>query len=197
MNFLRPRRLATGALSLLLVTTAATVARAQGTLAGTVTVQGTGTPLQEARIIVLNTSLFTTSGPDGKYTIRGIPAGPIDVRVIRVGYLEQKKSVAISNGQTAALDFTMAQAVVQLAEVVTTATGEQRRVEVGNAVENVSVSKLTESAPIRSVAAEGPFTTSMFSMSSGLMSPRREKFEPPLPNAAELLFDDRRIPSMM
>ena len=152
MTFLRPRRLATGALSSLLLTTAAAIVHAQGTLAGTITVQGAGTPLQEARIIVLNTSLFATSGPDGKYTIRGVPAGPIDVRVIRVGYQEQKKTAEIGNGQTVTLDVAMTQAVVQLAEVVTTATGEQRRVEVGNAVENVSVSKLTESAPIRSVA---------------------------------------------
>ena len=64
--------------------------------------------------------------------------------MIRVGYQEQKKSVRIVDGQTATLDFVMSTSVVQLQEVVTTATGEQRRVEVGNAVENISVSKLTE-----------------------------------------------------
>jgi TonB-linked SusC/RagA family outer membrane protein len=152
MNFLRPRRLATGMASLLLLATSAAIARAQGTLAGTVTTQGASTPLQEARIIVLNTSLFATSGPDGKYIIRGVPAGTAEIRVIRVGYQEQKKSVMITNGQTTTLDFAMGQVVVQLAEVVTTATGEQRRVEVGNAVENVSVSKLVQDAPIRNVA---------------------------------------------
>ena len=152
MNFSRPRRLASGIMPLVLLTTAATVASAQGTIAGTVTEQGAGTPLQEARVIVLNTSLFATSGPDGKFVIRGAPAGALDVRVIRVGYQEQKKSVRVDNGQTAALDFAMTKAIVQLQEVVTTATGEQRRVEVGNAVENISVSKLTEQAPIRNVA---------------------------------------------
>jgi hypothetical protein len=48
-----------------------------------------------------------------------------------------------------------------------------------------------------SVAADGPFTISTFSMSSGLMSPSREKLLPPLPNAVEPLLADMRMPSMM
>jgi TonB-linked SusC/RagA family outer membrane protein len=135
-----------------LLTTVATVATAQGTLTGRVTAQGSGEGIQDARVIILGTSLFTTTQADGKYTVRGVRAGTAEVRVLRVGFAEQKKSVAILDGQTATLDFQMAQTVVQLQEVVTTATGEQRRVEVGNAVENISVSKLTESAPIRSFA---------------------------------------------
>ena len=46
----------------------------------------------------------------------------------------------------------MSTTVVQLQEVVTTATGQQRRVEIGNAVENVSVSTLTQTAPVRTLA---------------------------------------------
>ena len=79
-------------------------------------------------------ALAKASGPDGKYSIKGIPAGTAEVRIIRVGYQEQKKSVTITDGGTATLDFAMSATVVQLQEVVTTATGEQRRVEVGNAV---------------------------------------------------------------
>jgi TonB-linked SusC/RagA family outer membrane protein len=138
-------------ISAALLTTASAIAAAQGTLTGSVTAQS-GEPLQEARVIVVGTSRFTTTAPDGKYTIRGVPAGTAEVRVIRVGYTEQKKSVTIIDGQTATLNFVMTQTVIQLQEVVTTATGEQRRVEVGNAVENISVSKLTETAPIRSFA---------------------------------------------
>src|SRR4051812_47721512 len=130
MRNLRLRGLATAALSALMLTTAAAVAAAQGgTLQGTVTAANGG-PLQEARVIVLGTSLFGSTGPDGKYVIRRVPAGHADVRIIRVGYQEQKKAVAILDGQNATLDVVMNQTVVQLQEVVTTATGEQRRVEV-------------------------------------------------------------------
>ncbi len=152
MTSMRLRGLAIGASCAALVMTAAVVAQAQGTITGTVTAGDSPGPLQDARVIILGTSRFGSTGPDGKYTIRGVPAGTADVRVIRVGYQEQKKAVRVLDGQTATLDFVMPRSVVQLEEVVTTATGEQRRVEIGNAVENVAVGKLTESAPIRGVS---------------------------------------------
>ena len=64
-----------GAVPLALMMGAASVAAAQGgTLTGTVTAQAGGTPLQEARVIIIGTSLFSTTGPDGKFTIRRVPA---------------------------------------------------------------------------------------------------------------------------
>lgn len=151
MEFERPRSLVVCAISAALLTTTAAIAAAQGTLTGTVTAQG-GTPLQDARVLVVGTSFSTTTSPDGKYTLRRVPVGTADLRVLHVGYQEQKKSVRIIDGQTATLDFVMPISVVQLQEVVTTATGEQRRVEVGNAVENVSVSSLIKDAPVRTIS---------------------------------------------
>ena len=104
MRLMRLSSLAVGAAALALLTTTATVAAAQGgTLSGTVTATGTSAPLQEARVIVVGTSLVGLTGPDGKYTIRRLPAGTAEIRVIRVGYQEQKKSVRILDGQTATL----------------------------------------------------------------------------------------------
>jgi TonB-linked SusC/RagA family outer membrane protein len=149
---MRHRGLAIGAMSIALLATVSAVSQAQGTLTGTVTAESGGTPLQEARVILVGTSLVGSTGPDGKFRVVRVPAGTAEVRVIRVGYSEMKKSVRIVDGQTATLDFAMTQSVVQLAEVVTTATGEQRRVEVGNAVENLSVAAITEVAPVRTIS---------------------------------------------
>jgi TonB-linked SusC/RagA family outer membrane protein len=135
----------------LLLSATAAAASAQGTISGTVTAEGTGAPLPEVRVLVTGTSLFASTGPDGKYTVRRVPAGTVEINVLHVGYQAQKKSVRVLDGQTATLDFAMKQSVVQLEEVVTTATGEQRRVEIGNAVDNLSVSKLTEAEPIRNL----------------------------------------------
>lgn len=152
MMLMRPGGLVRGTVIAVLLTTGAAVAAAQGTLTGAVTAQGAATPLQDVRVQIVGTALTTVTGPDGKYIIRRIPEGTAEVRVLRVGYQEQKKAVRILDGQTATLDFAMTQSIVQLQEVVTTATGEQRRVEVGNAVENIAVSKLTQEAPIRNFA---------------------------------------------
>src|SRR5262249_57645336 len=100
----------------------------------------------------VGTSLFGTTGPDGKYKISKVPVGTAELRVLHVGYQEQKKSVRVLEGQTATLDFAMSSTVVQLDEVVTTATGEQRRAEVGNAVDNISIASLTQTAPVRTLS---------------------------------------------
>ncbi|HEV8498751.1 MAG TPA: TonB-dependent receptor, partial [Gemmatimonadaceae bacterium] len=127
---------------------AASAAAQQATVTGRITDQASGQPIQEARIIVLGTSQFTSSAADGKYTVRNVPVGNVDIRVIRVGYTEQKKSVRTTAGESVTLDFTMTQTVVRLEEVVTTATGEQRRTELGNAVSSLDVSKIVANAPI-------------------------------------------------
>jgi TonB-linked SusC/RagA family outer membrane protein len=120
----------------------------QATITGRITDQASGQPVQEARILVIGTSLFTSSGVDGRYTLRNVPPGQTEVRVLRVGFQEQKRAVTTTAGQTATLDIAMKQTVVQLDEVVTTATGQQRRTELGNAVTNLDATKLVANAPI-------------------------------------------------
>lgn len=137
-----------------LVTFASQVALAQGaTISGKVAAQGSGEVLPESRVIVVGTSLFTSTGADGRYTLRNVPAGTYDLRVLRVGYTEQKKSVTVTAGQALTVDFDMAAAIIRLAEVVTTATGEQRRVELGNSVTSVNVTERTATAPVTDVAS--------------------------------------------
>jgi TonB-linked SusC/RagA family outer membrane protein len=123
-------------------------AYAQASIAGRVTAQGTGEGLPEARVILVGTSLFGSTGPDGRFTLRNVPAGTHEVRVIRVGYQEQKKPITVATGETTALDFVLTPVVVRLQEVVTTATGETRRVELGNSIPSIDVAQLTQQAPI-------------------------------------------------
>lgn len=124
----------------------------QATITGKVTAQAGGAPLPDARVYVVGTTLGGATNSEGVYTIRGVPAGNVDIRVLRVGYQEQKKSIAVTAGQTSTLDFAMVVAVVQLQEIVTTATGQQRRVEIGNTVATLGdVSKVVETSPVTSI----------------------------------------------
>jgi TonB-linked SusC/RagA family outer membrane protein len=125
---------------------------AQGTVSGRVIAQQSGEPLPESRIAVVGTSLVGSTGADGRYVIRNVPSGAWVVRVLRVGYQEQKKSVTMTSGQNATLDFGLEAAIVKLTEVVTTATGEQRRVELGNSVSTIDVSARAQTAPATSMA---------------------------------------------
>jgi hypothetical protein len=104
-------------------------------------------------VYLVGSSLSVATNAEGRYALRGVPPGYAEVRVIRVGYQEQKKSITLAAGTAATLDFTMKQAVVQLQEIVTTATGQQRRSEIGNTISTLGdVSKKVEESPITDIS---------------------------------------------
>jgi TonB-linked SusC/RagA family outer membrane protein len=142
--------------SLMLLVAMATSARSQqapGSLTGRDTDAGTSQPVSDARVMVTGTAIGTSTNADGHYTLPRVPAGAVDIRVIRVGYRQQTKPITVIAGQSSTLDFAMTQTIVQLAEIVTTATGLQRRTEIGNAVSTLGdVSKKVEQTPIKNVA---------------------------------------------
>jgi TonB-linked SusC/RagA family outer membrane protein len=73
------------------------------------------------------------------------------VRVLRVGYTEQKKSVTVAPGASVTVDFVLEPAIVKLQEIVTTATGQQRKVELGNTVAVIDASKKVAEMPIHTM----------------------------------------------
>src|SRR5512146_1863072 len=123
----------------------------QATISGQVTTIG-GQPLADARVFLVGTALGAATNQEGRYTLRNVPAGTGVVRVIHVGHQEQKKSVNVASGVTLTLDFTLTPAVVQLQEIVTTATGEQRKVELGNSISTLGdVGHRVETSPVTDV----------------------------------------------
>ncbi len=115
-----------------------------GGISGRVTDQTTGTGLEAARIILTGTTRIATSNRDGQYAFRGVPAGTYQLRVLRVGYRPEVQSATVAEAQTVTLDFSMTPAPVQLDELVTTATGEQRKLEIANAVSTIDVAAVAK-----------------------------------------------------
>lgn len=123
------------------------------TVSGTVTVRGTQAPVPTARVMVVGTSIAAATDAAGHYTLRNVPAGPRSIRVNSIGFQEQTKPVTVTPGTAVTLDFVLTQVPLQLEQVVTTATGIQRRVEIGNAVSTVNAAKRTQTAPVTDVAS--------------------------------------------
>jgi TonB-linked SusC/RagA family outer membrane protein len=137
--------------ALSLFVASAGAAQAQGTsITGRVTEEG-GRPVDQVQVNVVGSTLGALTNAEGRYTIRGMPAGTHVVRALRVGYSEQKKTVTVNTGEAATADFTLTTVAISLAPVVTTATGDQRRVEIGNAVANVKAAEIVDNAPIRTI----------------------------------------------
>ncbi|HVT39314.1 MAG TPA: TonB-dependent receptor plug domain-containing protein, partial [Gemmatimonadaceae bacterium] len=150
MNRFTPwlRRLERTIIVLVLVVTSATIAAAQNGTLGISVIEAGGRPVFQAQVSVVNTNLGGLTGADGKLLLRGVAVGPHQVRVLRVGYAEQKKEVTVTDQGTVAVEFTLSPVAISLTPVVTTATGETRRVELGNSVSTIDAGKLTETSPI-------------------------------------------------
>ncbi len=129
---------------------AATLAAQPATLTGRVTTSAAA-PLGDTRVVIVGTTLGAMTNADGRYTIRGVPAGTVDVRVTRLGYQEVKQPATLTAGGTTTLNFTMTASAVQLNEMVVTATGVQRRAEIGNSVSIISVADRVKETPIHSM----------------------------------------------
>jgi TonB-linked SusC/RagA family outer membrane protein len=118
---------------------------------GTVSVlvrDAAGTPLSQVQVAIVNTLLGSQTGEDGRATIRGVPPGPQTVRALRIGYAEQKGSVTVAAGGVATIELTLQTVAVNLSAVVSTATGQARRVEVGNAIPTIDAAAETRLKPI-------------------------------------------------
>ena len=152
MRSSRSGALRRAALVALGVMISAHVAFAQvGTITGRVTDLRTGRPLDQAQVNVIGTPFGGMTNADGQYTIRAVPPGTVQVRAQRIGYQEQKKPGTVEANAAATLDFAINPVSVSLAPVVVTATGEIRRVEMGNSIGNIDATKVVESSSIRNL----------------------------------------------
>jgi TonB-linked SusC/RagA family outer membrane protein len=123
-------------------------AGAQGTITGRVTDAANGQVVPSAQVIVVGSTIATQTNNDGQYTLRSVPVGSVELRVLRVGYVEARQKVTVSSGQTATADVQMRAVPITLNPVVSTATGEQRRIEVGNAIAQVNAAEIVQKSAI-------------------------------------------------
>ena len=126
-----------------------------GVVQGRVTEVGSGQPVPGAQVSVPGAGgarLGAVSDNQGRYVVRGVPAGAITVRVARIGYTPQTVTVTVPNEGAATADVALARAATQLEEVVATATGLQSRREVGAATATLKVDSVAGEAPATSVS---------------------------------------------
>ena len=116
---------------------ATATAQATGTISGRVTDLENGQPIVAAQVSIGGTPMGRATGDDGRYVITGVTAGSVTVTVRRIGYQQQTRTVAVRASATVTVDVSLPKSSVSLVGVVVTATGEERKKEVGNAVTTV------------------------------------------------------------
>src|SRR5215207_7424623 len=87
-----------------------------GTIRGTVT-DSSGSALANASVTVEGLELRASSGNQGQYEIRGVPAGRRTVRVRLIGYRSATGSVTVAAGAEVRRNFTLGRSAVELAPI--------------------------------------------------------------------------------
>ncbi|HEX2722471.1 MAG TPA: SusC/RagA family TonB-linked outer membrane protein [Gemmatimonadaceae bacterium] len=140
------------ALALITALPGALRAQSTGTITGRLTEAGTGRPLQGARVTVVGSTVAVPVTANGTYTIRGVAPGRVELRALAIGHDSQKQAVTVVAGQSATADFSLPVVPVYLSDVVTTATGEQRRLEVGTDIARLNAAELTATQPVKNIS---------------------------------------------
>lgn len=143
----RLQRLAAYALAVVSASAAAVIlapgvlqAQATGVIRGTVTAEGSNTPIEGAQVSLVGNPRFARTDAAGVYRLGGMPVGVAMVRVLRIGYVGQTKSVTVAGGGTHTVDFVLKTAALSLDAVVVTGTAaEARKKEVGNAMATIDM----------------------------------------------------------
>src|SRR4051812_46179822 len=147
------RRLRALASSVLMLVVSAMALGAQATVTGRITSAERGTGIARARVIALGTTTSAITTEDGRFTLRNLPSGRVDIQALAVGHKPMKKTVTLNGGDSTSLNFELVESMVQLPDVVVSATGElARRVELGNAISTLgNVANNVETKPINNI----------------------------------------------
>ncbi|MDF1503078.1 SusC/RagA family TonB-linked outer membrane protein [Roseisolibacter sp. H3M3-2] len=112
---------------------------------GRVTDAQSGQPLGNVNIRVVGTTNGGQTNEQGQYTLRAVAPGAVQLQVSRIGYTAQTVNVTVAAGQTATQNIQLGQAAFSLSAVVTTVTGQQRKVELANTTAQIDLaSKVAE-----------------------------------------------------
>ncbi len=96
-----------------------------GTITGRVTNAHTGEPLPFANVFLTNTTLGTTTGADGRFTLRNLPLGTVEVGASFVGFTFMRRSVRLASPEPLVLDVALIPSAVALQGVEVKARGRK------------------------------------------------------------------------
>ncbi len=119
-----------------------------GSITGRVVDSATRNGLEGATITIAGAKWTAMSADRGSFTFRDIPPGTYIVSVRFFGYKSMTRSLTVTSGKSISVTLNLASIPTMLSGVVTTATGTQRKIEVGNDITRINVDSVMQTAPI-------------------------------------------------
>jgi TonB-linked SusC/RagA family outer membrane protein len=124
---------------------------ATGMVSGTVTDSASGKEISGATVAIKGTKLSTTTGKMGNFVLRDVPTGMQLLTVKLFGYKPAAQAVTVEEDRRVSVRLMLIPTATVLSGVVTTATGTQRKLTVGNDITSINVDSVMHVAPISSV----------------------------------------------
>ena len=128
------------------------VAMQNGSLAGRVTDAKTGEGLVGAEVLLEGTRWRTGTAEEGRYRLTEVEPASYRLTVRRIGYAKQRQPVTVVSDQETTVDVALEPVPTQLNELVTTATGEQRLLELGHVVGRINADSVVREAPVSNLS---------------------------------------------
>lgn len=119
-----------------------------GTITGRVLDAGSQQPVADVSVFVEGTRRGAVSGPDGTFTIGGVPSGSQTVRARRIGFGAPVQVVVVPNGGAVSVIFALDRKAAVLEEVVTTGYGQQRRLAITGSVQQIDATQVHTAMPV-------------------------------------------------
>jgi len=134
------------------ITKAVSAAATDGTIVGVVIDASTKRPVVGAFVTLDESRKAIQTRNDGSFRIANVAAGTHKVVVRRLGYRVSSTPVTVEEGTAATISVALTTSTTTLNEVVTTATGDRRRLEVGNAIATIKADSIVPTTLIRNLS---------------------------------------------
>lgn len=123
-----------------------------GRVLGRVADMGTRVLLAGAAVQLFSTKEMAVTGEDGRYNFRSVAPGPQMLIVRRLGYAMQRVSISVPARDSLVVNLFLTPAPSRLDEVVTTATGDASRRQIGNDIPTIDASAVVPNSPVTSIS---------------------------------------------
>src|SRR5688572_21396137 len=128
-------------------------AQQSGSIRGRVTDASSQRPVADVQVRVEGTSFGAITNASGDFNIANVTAGQHVLRVRRLGFAAQNKTVTVAAGQPTTADFVIAQSATQLEQLIVTGTaGAAERKTIGNSVTQLDVADITQKQAVLNVS---------------------------------------------
>lgn len=124
---------------------------AVGAIAGTVTDSMSGKAITRVMVSVKGTEMRAFTDTLGRYVIPGVAEGVQVVTTRMLGYRQEERQVVVQTGEVARVNFSLRYTPSRLQEVIVTASGPRRRLELGNDITVLNADSIVRTQPVRNV----------------------------------------------